>query len=149
MKKVIFGLLAIVLLSNFSFSQSTDKKEFHIYWGDGEFGRTSKNCKGIGLCNYVDCWFCCTENDVIVDCKSKKNIPNSGVVIIDNATKKGFLTVKLDPNNPSHLEAINNKSIFYIDVDLKGANFTLKKGEYKFNSNIGKNGGYIVDVFVE
>lgn len=147
MKKVLS--LFLIIYSTFSFSQTTEKKEFHIYWGDGEFGRTSKNCKGIGLCNYVDCWFCCTENDIIVDCKSKKTIPNSGLVIIDTSTKKGILTIKLDSNIPKHLEAINNKSSFYIDVDLKGANFTLKKGEYLFNSNVGKNGGYIVDAFID
>jgi hypothetical protein len=147
MKKVLS--LFLIIYCTLSFSQSTEKKEFHIYWGDGSFGRTSKNCKGIGLCNYQDCWFCCTENEEIVNCNDKKVIINSGVVIIDASTKKGSLTIKLDPNNPKHLEAISNKSTFYIDENLKGAHFTIKKGEYTFNQNIGKNGGYIVDAFIE
>lgn len=124
-------------------SNVTNKKEFHIHHAEWDgWGRTSRNCDGFGLCHYSDCWFCCTENEVVVNCNDKKRIPNAGEITIFDETKTGYLTIKLDPTDSIHLDAINNAKILYIDENISSEKTILHKGEYLFDASIGKHGGY-------
>lgn len=126
-------------------SDITNKKEFHIHFANWDgWGRTSRECDGFGLCHYDDCWFCCTENDVVVNCNEGNRISNSGEITIFDDTKLGYLTIKLDPNDSEHLAAINNREILYIDNNISSVKTTLHKGEYEFDPSVGEYGGYIV-----
>lgn len=143
-------------INNNSF-ESMNKREpepikFHIWNADWDsFGRTSKNCDGIGLCYFTICWFCCTQNDVVVPCpEAQSSTPTSGgygMIRIDKATNQGHLIIKLNPEKQIEQEAITGKEIFYIDEDIvnEEVGVVLLKGEYEFNERIGVYGGYLVD----
>jgi hypothetical protein len=123
-------------------------KEKHIYYAAwDEWGRTSRDCAGNGLCNFRDCWFCCTENDVIVDCDSRQSRAGEyATIMIDADTKKGDFIIELNPNIVEQEAAISNQSIFYIDEDLETDDFILHQGQYPFDSQIGTYGGYRLDI---
>jgi hypothetical protein len=114
--------------------QTTARKKviFDAAW-DG-WGRTSRNCDGWGLCNFQSCWNCEPFGKY------------SGTIEVDDVTKEGYLYVSLDPSEEIQNKAIQNKEIFYVDKDLEDKNATVHKGEYKFDSSIGKNGGYKISV---
>lgn len=134
------------ILKNNPDTEIMSRKKFHIHFASwDEWGRTSKECKGWGLCNYEDCWFCCTENDVVVSCNDDMKLVNGGEIIVYDETKTGHLIIKLDPTKTDQLEAINNKSVLYLDSDISSAKTTLHKGKYLFNEGIGKHGGYLIN----
>lgn len=144
MKNLVYSIMTILLLSFSSYAQ-TASKEFHIIYADWTgWGRTSMNCTGFGLCHFQSCTFCCTEGDVIVSCRDKTRIPNSGIITIYNDTNQGFLTISLDISIDEQSEAIKNAKTLYLDTDLYSKDITLYKGEYKFDKSIGKYGGYVV-----
>jgi hypothetical protein len=145
MKNLIYSGIATLLLSLAGFAQQQSVKEFHVIFADWtEWGRTSKNCKGFGLCNFQSCTFCCTENGVIVECNNKNRVPNSGVIEIDKVTNEGFLTISLDVAFKEQNDAVKNTETLYLDEDLHSGNITLYKGEYKFNNSVGRYGGYLI-----
>jgi len=118
----------------------------HIYYATwDEFGRASKDCKGWGLCNFNDCWFCCTdEMENIVDCEFQSIIMNSALIIIDEESNSGSFIFKLNPKDSIQNVAIKEGLTFYIDDDIKSESFVLYKGEYLFNKHVGNYGGYIM-----
>lgn len=145
MKNLIYSIITIVLFSLGGSAQNQTKKEFHLVYADWtEWGRTSRGCKGFGLCNFQSCSFCCTEGDVIVSCEDRKRVPNSGIIKIDKETKQGFLTISLDVAIPEQNQAISKKETLYLDSDLISETIILYKGEYKFDQTVGKYGGYLV-----
>jgi hypothetical protein len=129
---------------NYNTFTKAEPVKFHlIYVNWDSWGRTSRDCRGFGLCNYSSCTFCCTDaNDNVVDCNSYGRIANSGIVTIFDETKQGYLIIKLSPADEYHLSVINNKEILYIDNDLTNEKLVLLKGEYLFDTNIGDYGGY-------
>jgi hypothetical protein len=120
---------------------------YHAAWD--EWGRAARNCDGWGLCNFVDCGFCCIDDltGEQVDCLTG-NPPdeNTAIVIIEEGSNFGTLTIKLDSNDPTQLVAISNQKALKIDQNLVGQYFTILSGSYAFDSSIGNNGGYAVDV---
>lgn len=137
--------MAIMLFSTLGFGQTAPVKEFHMLYVDWDsWGRTSRGCKGFGLCNFQSCTFCCTQGDVIVSCKDKKRLPNSGIVKIDKETKLGFLIIALDANIQEQNDIIAKKEVLSLDKDLVSDNIILYKGDYKFDSSVGNSGGYNV-----
>ncbi len=130
-------------------ARSGDPTSFHpvlITWT--EWGRTSKDCDGNGLCNFqVVCWWCCTDaNGNVVPCRSQSTSVNSAIGRIYNDTNSGYLTIKLDPTDSYHLSLISNRESLYIDEDLENSNLVLIEGEYLFDENIGEYGGYEISV---
>lgn len=166
MKKIVFIITLVISLSAIvltSCEQSENleensiengiskKKEFHIHYATwDEWGRASKKCKRWGLCNYEGCWFCCTENGVIVDCddnSSQQNeIQNAAKIIINKETNEGFFIIELNPLIEIENTAIINEKIFYIDEDIIKENTILHQGEYSFDKNVGKYGGYKLNI---
>lgn len=145
MKNSVYSIIAIVLFAFNGFSQTQPIKEFHLIYADwDEWGRTSRGCKGFGLCHFRSCTFCCTQGDVIVSCHDKTRVPNSGIIKIDKETNQGFLTISLDSSIEEQKDAINNKETLYLDTDLYSENIILYKGDYEFDTSVGKYGGYIV-----
>jgi hypothetical protein len=64
-------------------------KEKHIYYASWDsWGRTSRDCKGAGLCNFTACWFCCTEGSEIVDCDSRQSRAGEFAIIIKTVAKR-------------------------------------------------------------
>jgi hypothetical protein len=150
MKKLLFSVITVFLLSFNNYSQESNKTFYPFYMDWDGWGRTSKECHGFGLCHFSSCTFCCVQEGVIVPCNDKVKLTNTGIVLIDPDTNRGFLTITLDPSDPQQKDAIKNKEIFYIDDDLKnddlkGDRIMLLKGEYVFDSAIGKYGGYKVN----
>ena len=120
-----------------------NKKEFHIYYAEwDEWGRKKRDCRGWGLCNYVDCWFCCIENGVIVDCDDGEKVKNSGTFIIDVDTNTGFLIIELDPDIVIQNEAIIAQKTLFVDEDIVYPKSEVLKGDYIFDQTVGENGGY-------
>lgn len=111
---------------------------FYATWE--EWGRASRDCESWGLCHFYSCWAC------FVPDYTKKY---SGLVKIDLDTKQGFLFVELSSSDTIQRDALQNKSVFYIDQDITSNNITLLKGEYIFDSTVGKEGGYKVSVTIE
>lgn len=147
MKKIQL-LFFVLSIATMGFSQTTNKKEFHIILANWDgWGRTSKDCRGFGLCNFTSCTFCCTENDVIVNCNDKQIIPNAGIISMDPETKEGFLTITLSPVNETQRQAIEQKLALYLDTDLTSDTITLVKARYAFDPSVGKYGGYRVQAF--
>lgn len=151
MKKLI---IAISLLSLFACKKGVDKGNlndsyskmpktemqtitrkkviFDAHWT--EWGRTSRACAGWGLCNFESCWACEPLGKY------------SGKIEVDEDTKNGYLYVSLDPSEKIQNTAIQNKEVFYVDKDIEDKNAIIHQGEYKFDSSVGKNGGYKVNV---
>ncbi|MCX6258116.1 MAG: hypothetical protein NTW49_09525 [Bacteroidia bacterium] len=100
------------------------------------------------MCNYTDCWFCCIDDETgqIVDCKTGLPIEKCGTVEVDTVAMEGTLTIELNPKYDDQKNAINNALTLYIDDDLSSNLFTILKGEYQFDDQIGKYGGYLVPV---
>ena len=149
MKKVFLGLVATILIS-FTFTscesenQKSNKKDtttgrWYIHYADwDDWGRTSRNCAGWGLCHYTDCWFC--------DVNDKHH---RGKVVFDEETRDGFLIIELDPTDDIQYVAIKEQKIFYVDDDIDNPNSILHKGEYEFDKEIGEFGGYKLDITVK
>lgn len=98
---------------------------------------------GWGLCNFVSCWFCCSnDKDEIVDCKDDKKVENSGKVVIDESSKEGWMIIELDPSFPPQAKAIDSSLTLYVDRDLESENFIIRQGAYLFDMEIGSYGGY-------
>ena len=103
---------------------------FWIYWATYiEWGHLPV-CKGWGLCDYSDCWFC----DVGDKHKAK--------VLINPKTKEGEMLIELNPSEPNEKKAISEKLVFTISADIDKTNSILRKGLYNFDSTVGKYGGY-------
>jgi hypothetical protein len=162
MKKliVLFVLIATGLMINVScnkvsqvaptndkfITKKTRQVNYHIYYSTWtEWGRKSKNCAGWGLCNFSDCWFCCTDgNGNVIDCPKDELIANSGIIYIPEGANSGFMEIKLKPAYEDQSNAIQNQLTLDIDEDIIGERFVLHQGGYLFNSTIGMHGGYRV-----
>lgn len=129
-------------------SSMNSEKKFHIYFATwDEWGRTRRNCAGWGLCNFQDCWFCCTDDhDQVIDCQTHQRIANAGKITIDDETKQGDMIIQLDPSFPTHNDAINQRLTVYVDDNLENAKFIINAGEYLFDEHIGSFGGYRLNV---
>lgn len=130
--------------NNNSLITKEEPVKFHLIYvtWDG-WGRTSRDCKGFGLCHYSSCTFCCTDaNDNIVDCNENNRIANSGIIKIFDSNKLGYMIIKLNPTDSTHNNAIRNRKTIYFDTDLRNENLILLTGEYIFDNSIGEYGGY-------
>jgi hypothetical protein len=144
MKKLVLLLFFLLSFSKFCYSQGEISHHvYYIEW-DGEWGRTSKDCQGWGLCNFKSCWFCCELNGCIIDCSSNEKMYGAGIVEINPKDNTGFLIIQLSPDNEAEKKAISNNEILYVDEDIVNCDVTLLKGEYSFDKSIGKYGGYQV-----
>ncbi|MFC6269599.1 hypothetical protein [Frigoriflavimonas asaccharolytica] len=153
MKKLIYGIAVLALFScesdvlnsqleNSPKIESTNTDDalarkviFQASWD--EWGRTSKQCNGWGLCNFHSCWFCESTGKY------------SGKVEVDSVTKEGYLFVVLDPNDLVQNDAIIGNSVFYVDNDIDNSIATLHQGAYNFDSSIGEFGGYKIAITVK
>jgi hypothetical protein len=145
MKKLILLMFFALSFNKVCYAQQEPVRFMIVFADWDEWGRTSKECASWGLCNFRSCTFCCVQEGTIVDCPTKSRMPNSGTIKIDTLTNKGFLYIELDPLFDIQKLAIDKKEIFYIDDDLSNKEFIIKKGQYPFNSSIGKYGGYKID----
>jgi len=130
-------------------SLNSSKVRFYIYYSTwDEWGRKKKDCKGWGLCNYTDCWFCCIDDysDQVVDCENSQRIENVGIVTIDTETDTGHMVIELDPSISIQNDAIVNQKILYIDYDIVTDNSVVHADDYLFDPNVGSYGGYILNV---
>lgn len=162
MKKLIFltslCFLAIILIiscnkkktindpqANGSIKKKT-RVQYNVYYANWDgWGRISRNCHGWGLCNFQDCWFCCTDNaGNIIDCPKEELIANGGTIYIPVESNEGFMEIKLNPDYSEQQDAITNELTLYLDNDIIGENFILRQGEYEFTSTIGQYGGYSI-----
>lgn len=158
MKKVLFHLVFIFLIffgvtscENESQDNLPNKEAYseinnlngkwYIYYCEwDEWGRSSRDCLGWGLCNYYDCWDC-NINDKIWKHKGK--------VIFDDITRQGFLIIELDILDDIQKIAIENQEIFTIDEEINNPNSILHKGQYQFDSSVGIHGGYKINITVK
>ncbi len=99
-----------------------------------------------GLCNFQDCWFCCTDDfENIVNCDDNlQQVNNVGKISIDDITNDGDMYIELNPAISEQEKAIEDQLTLYVDDDIENENFIIGKGEYEFNPEVGPNGGYIV-----
>jgi hypothetical protein len=127
---------------------NTPEARFAIYWAHWDWARESRNCNsGFGICNFVDCWFCCIDEfDNIVDCNSSATMANAGTIYIPENEVEGTMIVKLDPVYSIHQEAIDQQKDLYVDYDEESESFILHSGVYQFNPEIGNFGGYELNV---
>lgn len=126
-----------------SFFEKSGDPTFHIiYVTWEEFGRTSRSCAGIGLCEALGCAFCCVDNGTIVDCPTNKSREKSGIVKINMDTNRGFLFIPLNPIFEEENDLINNRPNFFIDEAITVSDIIIHEGEYLFDSEVGNHGGY-------
>lgn len=152
MKKLIFGSLVLAIglvgiigcekevvnTNTTTHSGAVEKKPviYHATWD--EWGRAAKDCKGWGLCNFSDCWFC--------DDGEALHIAD---VIFDDETNEGNMIIELDPTDPIQNDAIINKRAFHIDYDIDNPNSLLHKGTYAYDSSVGAHGGYTLAITIK
>jgi hypothetical protein len=109
-----------------------------------EWGRSSRNCDGWGLCNYTVTWF--PENKST----GTPNDYNYSFPINYDASKNQFylemlleepvpidLPLENHPLKVDEIMILNTKDVF--DKDL-----IIMNGEYFFNSQLGEFGGFII-----
>lgn len=114
---------------------TTDESgRFYIYWVTYEEWGHGVECRGWGLCNYSDCWFC------------EVNDKHSAKVLIDKESKEGEMIIELDPAAADEKKAIEEKQIFIIEEDIDNRNSILYKGNYGFDKTVGKYGGYRLNI---
>lgn len=112
-----------------------------------EWGRTSQNCEGWGLCEFEDCWFwqdpCCGEEAY------------SGVIDFDDDEEKYFLTIKLANRDFLEIGAALSELPLYIDEDIieealdeDWSYLKIEAGVYPYLPNIGSNGGYRIPIII-
>ncbi len=136
MKKLVFGLIATVILSSFSFAQ-TAKFGIGTTW---EIGRKSRNCDGFGICRLKEVVIHIGETGA--DDPGKTNF-HSDVYI---NPKTGLLDIKIDDFNMNKIKAYFGDNLLILEEDcviddqnlldsLSVKGYTLKKGIYKFVLN--------------
>lgn len=151
MKKLLLNAVIITSLMFGSCDKESDSttegdiatiaNRYYIYYAHwDEWGRSSRNCAGWGLCNFDDCWFCDVDN---------RPSKNQAKVIFDKETGEGHMYIELKISDPQQADAINNESKFYIDEDIEKPNSILLKGVYDFQPEIGKYGGYKLAIKVK
>lgn len=118
-------------------TNTTTNKWWLFYATWDEWGHKSANCGGWGLCNFDSCWTC-----DVADRPSK----HKGKVLYDDQTGEGTMTIELEPTEDQQIEAINWKLPFAVDSDIINPNAILYKGMYEFNPNVGRYGGYILNI---
>ncbi len=152
MKKIILGSLILLVIGVISSCQkeikNTSIKEsqstqtaskpviYHAEWD--EWGRAKKGCKGWGLCNFSDCWFC-DDGEAL----------HTADVIFDDQTKEGFMIIELDPSDPVEANAITTAKAFYVDEDIDNPNSILHMGIYPFDQTVGEYGGYRLNITIK
>jgi hypothetical protein len=125
MKKVLFGLIATIMLSTVSFGQSktaTASKQQGIHM---EFGRKSKNCAGIGICVFtIDITWAelgamlagrTADNHIKLTLTNKYYAENKSRFVDDNLVMEEDFA----------LDAATSRSLGFSDV------YTIKKGKYQ------------------
>lgn len=144
MKKLVLGLMATVMFVCLGNAQTKNdgpinggQGKFYIYWATWDDWGHGPDCRGWGLCNYTDCWFCGGDNK------------HRGEVKFDKETKEGYLYVVLDPSFPLEKEAIDKKSVFLVDTNIDNKNSVLHAGKYEFDAEVGKYGGYKVAITIK
>jgi hypothetical protein len=127
--------------------EDDDVKKVILHVEFESFGRTSQDCSGFGLCQFVICLNCCVDaNGQVVDCPTSTPKIRAGTIMIPENSYLGTLTVQLNPNDSIQSEAIINQSILYVDSDIVGDSVTIKAGGYSYSPSIGQFGGYMLDV---
>lgn len=165
-KKIKFTVFFAVLgISVFSWSCSKDEsllndssnevnvkaKTYHIYYAEWSEWGHGVGCAGWGLCDFVDCWFCCTEDGVIVECNTTNNVQRAGTITVDDSTYTGTMSIELNSTYGDQDDAITNEWDLEIDSDIQeemddGTTITLIEGTYEFDGTVGSEGGYKVTV---
>lgn len=108
-----------------------------IYWGSYKEWGHGEHCRGWGLCQYQDCWFC------DVDDRYKAQ------VIFDDKTRQGEMQIALDPADALQKKAIDGKLVFTVSETIENPNSTLFKGNYAFDKTVGQHGGYRLKIYVK
>jgi hypothetical protein len=103
-------------------------------------GRVSRNCHGFGICEL-------TIGIVIIGEPKPPKLPREIPAEIEqDVNGKYFSKIELNQNVDSNIYDTN----FYIEEDLaisyENKTYIIKKGIYELNSNIGKFGGYKLDI---
>jgi hypothetical protein len=127
------------------------KITYHVVYATwDEWGRMSLDCDGFGLCNFVTCFNCCTDDfGNIVDCPTNSKLPRTGKIIYIKGQSQSTMEVKLNPQFSDEANAISRKDTLHIDNNLENVFCTIKSGKYIFNPSIGEFGGYSVDVLIK
>jgi hypothetical protein len=152
MKKLLFGLIATVMMSVSGNAQTKAEPEYgtdvtiseynKVAGGGGvgflfEIGRASKYCRRVGICDVVAFWI------VIY----KQVAPTGNQLSVGIKGEKGNEYITLQLNN--HLDPTKFDTTFYVDQDIKSnKDITIKKGAYEIDNSIGAFGGYKIPVTV-
>lgn len=154
MRKSFFGFIGLgIIFFCFSFQEksdyiTSDRDGIPIYqacWD--EWGRASKNCDGMGLCNYNGCW---VWQDDFPCCRPIEQSQQGLLISMDNGDL--VFEISLDKNREIDKEPIDKKLEFHVDEEIKiynekeNWNAILEVGTYTFNDEVGKSGGYLISV---
>lgn len=122
-------------------------KQKVIYYATWEsWGRAARECDGMGLCRFEDCWGCEPGVSSL-----------GGVIVLDDINQIFTLTIELDDSDSLQLDAINGSLPLIIDEDISDNDplpaeyrkLTLAAGSYPYKSEIGDFGGYEIPIIVE
>lgn len=127
-----------------------------------EWGRTSRNCRGFGLCHFQ--WFP-DWNSLVEETEEREDMAES--IITEEVADDPFVAeVKEDTLGNRYMDIvlaepigasnISNMPSLNLDTDVYSENpiqndsletyVVLKQGTYEFNPSLGSYGGYRVDV---
>lgn len=115
-----------------------------------DWGRDSRQCKGFGLCNFV--WFPEFKNEIVA---TNTSLPDASIIETDTNGERYtdiLLSEKVSLDIQKKLPAlVIDKSLSCQDTLDTGEikTLTMRKGEYRFDPNLGENGGYRVKIYQE
>ncbi|HRK29238.1 MAG TPA: hypothetical protein PK239_18325 [Chitinophagales bacterium] len=128
---------AITPLAETTWASGSGKKViYYAEWTD--WGRTSLDCHGFGLCNFWDCWFC-----------EVNMARRQAAVEFDDETRRGYFVIELDANKAEDISAIQNKETLYVDTDINNPNSVLHAGAYLYDPTVGVSGGYKIAITIK
>ena len=102
-----------------------------------EWGRSSRDCRGWGLCNAI--WFECDDQRM-----DNYNPVYSSPLYFDETNRKHYIEILLaSPTNipVEYLTLKIDKSFELHTETIIGRNLIFNEGAYVFNKNLGSHGG--------
>lgn len=111
-----------------------------------EFGRTSRNCKGWGLCNYEIIWFPKDESKSLV---TNNDYRYSFPIFHDTNMNRFYIEILLDKPVPNDLPLddfpLKVDELMVLDsYKIFNKDLFILNGDYRFNRNLGDYGGFVI-----
>lgn len=131
-------MLKVLKVKENSFKSGlTDKHVLTISWD--EWGRKSRGCEGWGLCNFSISYSQVKDN-------TKARRYTSNILVDKNGQKYFSILLGEKPDKAIKEEVLALRVDENISYTFEGVDYTVRKGVYYYDHNLGEYGGYTVSI---